>query len=185
MEYRIVVARPSIIGRVHGERQVRALDYSELLEATLIEARTGYEEGAEPCGAVIADASGRVLSAGRNRVLTTGDLTAHAEVDAIRAAGTALEGRPTPLIFAISAEPCLMCLGAILKTPITELVWALDWYTNAYAAVSAGAYEPERLRAIRVIREPSPPHRDESRRLLADFYERTGQHHWSRRLRSS
>lgn len=79
-----------------------------------------------PFGAVIVR-NGEIIAAVGNRVTSTNDPTAHAEVVAIREAcktlGTfELSGCE---IYA-SCEPCPMCLGAIMWSRIDKLYYAAD-----------------------------------------------------------
>jgi tRNA(Arg) A34 adenosine deaminase TadA len=56
---------------------------------------------------------GRVIASGANSVTATNDPTAHAEVQAIRAAGTALQAFDhSGCELFTSCEPCPMCLAA-------------------------------------------------------------------------
>jgi guanine deaminase len=76
-----------------------------------------------PFGAVVVH-DGRIIGEGWNRVLATRDPTAHAEIVAIREACQrlgrfSLEGAE---IYA-TAEPCPMCLGAILWARIEKLYY--------------------------------------------------------------
>ena len=75
-----------------------------------------------PFGAVITDASGRVLAAAHNCVLSAHDPTAHAEVGAIRAAcaGLGTHDLSGCTIFS-SCEPCPMCLAAIIWANIKQV----------------------------------------------------------------
>jgi tRNA(Arg) A34 adenosine deaminase TadA len=77
-------------------------------------ARTGMNENAGgPFGAVIVK-DGRVIGEGNNRVTSTNDPTAHAEIVAIRAACQTLGTYELKdaVVYA-SCEPCPMCLAAI------------------------------------------------------------------------
>ena len=77
-------------------------------------ARNGMETGAGgPFGAVVVK-DGEIVGEGCNRVTSTNDPTAHAEVVAIRAACQNLNSFQLDgcLLYA-SCEPCPMCLGAI------------------------------------------------------------------------
>jgi tRNA(Arg) A34 adenosine deaminase TadA len=66
-----------------------------------------------PFGAVVVR-DGEVVATGVNRVTSANDPTAHAEVNAIRAACKALETFQLPgCVLYTSCEPCPMCLGAI------------------------------------------------------------------------
>jgi len=73
--------------------------------------------GGGPFGAVIATKEGEIIATGVNRVTSSCDPTAHAEVSAIRAAAAKL-GTFNLSGYEIytSCEPCPMCLGAIYWT---------------------------------------------------------------------
>ncbi|MGI9036277.1 MAG: nucleoside deaminase [Pyrinomonadaceae bacterium] len=77
-------------------------------------ARRGMEAGAGgPFGAVVA-LDGEIVGEGCNRVTSTNDPTAHAEVLAIRAACQKLNSfQLDGCVLYTSCEPCPMCLGAI------------------------------------------------------------------------
>lgn len=66
-----------------------------------------------PFGAVVVK-NGEIIAEGCNRVTSTNDPTAHAEVDAIRKACTKLNSfQLEDCVIYTSCEPCPMCLGAI------------------------------------------------------------------------
>ena len=79
-----------------------------------------------PFGAVVVK-DGKIIAAVGNRVTSTNDPTAHAEVVAIREACKTLETFDLTgcEIFA-SCEPCPMCLGAIMWARIDRLYFAAD-----------------------------------------------------------
>ncbi|MFK9092169.1 nucleoside deaminase [Bacillus salipaludis] len=69
--------------------------------------------GGGPFGAIVVK-NGQVISVGRNQVTTIKDPTAHAEMQAIRAACKVLNSfQLTDCELYTSCEPCPMCLGAI------------------------------------------------------------------------
>ena len=79
-----------------------------------------------PFGAVVAK-DGRIIGEGVNRVVPTGDPTAHAEVVAIRAAcGTVGSYVLDGAVLYTSCEPCPMCLGAAWWARVKEIVYAND-----------------------------------------------------------
>ncbi|WP_447645156.1 nucleoside deaminase [Nocardioides zeae] len=83
-------------------------------------------EGGGPFGAVVVR-DGELVSTGQNRVTPTLDPTAHAEVQAIRAAcrelGTfTLAG----CVLYSSCEPCPMCAAASLWARVDRVVYAAD-----------------------------------------------------------
>lgn len=77
-----------------------------------------------PFGAVVVHA-GRIIGEGWNQVLHLNDPTAHAEVQAIRAACTAVGSfhLPEATLYA-SSEPCPMCMAAIYWARIGRVVFA-------------------------------------------------------------
>jgi tRNA(Arg) A34 adenosine deaminase TadA len=72
-------------------------------------------------------ATGEVLGEGMNDSASTGDCTAHAEVNALRSASIK-HGREVlsqATIYA-SGEPCVMCAGAIFWSNIRRVVFGID-----------------------------------------------------------
>ena len=98
-------------------------DHAFLTTAIDLAARSA-ETGGGPFGAVVVTASGGLYPA-NNTVTATHDPTAHAEVNAIRAAGEG-EGTNdlTGAVLYSSSEPCPMCLTAALWARIDRLVYA-------------------------------------------------------------
>lgn len=87
-------------------------------------AREAMDAGEVPVGCVIADAAGRIVGTGRNRREETADATAHAEIDAIRAACATLgTWHLTDCTMFVTLEPCPMCTGAIIMARIPTLVF--------------------------------------------------------------
>lgn len=87
-------------------------------------AREAMDAGEVPVGCVITDGAGRIVGAGRNRREETSDATAHAEMEAIRAACAALGvWRLTECTMFVTLEPCPMCAGAIITARIPTLVF--------------------------------------------------------------
>lgn len=106
-----------------GERLARALDLAS-------ENATG---GGGPFGAVVVAADGQVFE-GVNRVTASNDPAAHAEVTAIRAAGSGLGAFDlSGAVLSTSCEPCPMCLGAALWARIDRVVYAADRHDAAAA----------------------------------------------------
>lgn len=80
-----------------------------------------------PFGAVIVDKSGNVIANGNNKVILTKDPTAHAEVVAIREASKKLNTYDlSDYILYTSAEPCPMCLSAIIWANIKTVYYGCD-----------------------------------------------------------
>jgi len=97
-------------------------DHEYFMRLALDNAALSRDEGNDPVGSVIVR-DGAVVAAGRNRVATTQDATAHAETDAIRNAGAAQnDHRLDGCTIYTTFEPCPMCCGAILNAGITTIV---------------------------------------------------------------
>ena len=78
-----------------------------------------------PFGTVITDKQGNVIANGNNRVLKEKDPTQHAEIVAIREACKKLDTYDlSDCILYTSAEPCPMCLSAIIWANIKEVYYA-------------------------------------------------------------
>jgi tRNA(adenine34) deaminase len=79
-----------------------------------------------PVGAVIICA-GKIVGRGWNRNITDSDPTAHAEIVALREAGTSVGNhRLGDCELFVTIEPCAMCAGAIAHARIKRLVYGSD-----------------------------------------------------------
>jgi tRNA(Arg) A34 adenosine deaminase TadA len=98
------------------------------MQAALAEAEAAQARGEVPIGAVIVDATGRILSKAGNRTRELNDPTAHAEMLAIRAACATLGSeRLSGADLYVTLEPCPMCATAISFARIRRLYFgALD-----------------------------------------------------------
>lgn len=84
---------------------------------------TAAQAGDSPFGAVLLGPAGGVLAEGRNRVAGTGDVRAHAELDAVenaRAAGHDAVGAT----MVASGEPCPMCSAGMVWAGVARIVFA-------------------------------------------------------------
>ena len=86
-------------------------------------ARRAEEEGEVPIGAVVA-LNGEIVGEGWNRPIAAHDPTAHAEVQAMRAAATRLGNyRLTGAELYVTLEPCDMCVGAMFHARIARAAY--------------------------------------------------------------
>ena len=83
------------------------------MEAAIEACRRGLALGQSPFGCAIA-LGDRVVARNHNTVVLTTDITAHAEVNAIRAANQAVgDIFLTGAVVATTCEPCPMCMAAL------------------------------------------------------------------------
>jgi creatinine deaminase len=96
------------------------MEYAATLSAALDEARAGMAEGGIPIGSALFDSAGELLGRGHNRRVQSGDPSAHAEVDAFRAAGRRRSYRDT--VMSTTLAPCWYCSGLIRQFGIPVVV---------------------------------------------------------------
>lgn len=101
------------------------LVWEPFMHEALQRAGLAEERGDVPVGAVVVDASGRILGRGENRTIFENDPTAHAEILALRQAGARVGNhRLTDAVLVVTLEPCIMCLGAIIQARLAGVVYA-------------------------------------------------------------
>ncbi|MCM1450639.1 MAG: nucleoside deaminase [Clostridium sp.] len=99
------------------------MDDTKYMQAALAQARQAGEEGEIPIGAVVVSPDGRIIGRGHNLTERLGDVTAHAEMQAITAAAETLGGKYLQgCALYVTVEPCLMCAGAIAWSQISRIV---------------------------------------------------------------
>lgn len=126
--------------------------------------------GDVPVGAVVLGPDGTVLGEGRNRREQTGDATAHAEVDALRAAAGGLgQGWRLPgATVVVTLEPCAMCTGALVAARVARTVFAAwDDKAGACGSVWDLARDPQSLHRLEVV---GGVRAAESASLLREFF---------------
>ena len=83
--------------------------------------------GEVPVGAMIISPDGEIISTGENRRERDRDPTAHAEIVAIRAAGSYLDSwHLDGCTLYVTLEPCPMCAGAIVAARLGLIVYGAD-----------------------------------------------------------
>jgi tRNA(adenine34) deaminase len=138
------------------------------MQAALVEARKAMANDEVPVGAVVA-VDDEIVAAGFNQPISTIDPTAHAEIQALRAAAQKVGNyRLTGATLCVTVEPCAMCVGAIVHARIGTLIY--------------GAPEPKTgavRSTLKLLDDPSWNHRvtviaglmaDECRALLRQFF---------------
>ena len=99
----------------------------ELMRRALELAKRAEQEGEVPIGALVV-LDGEVIGEGWNRPIAAADPTAHAEVQALRAAAKKTGNyRLTGAELYVTLEPCDMCVGAMFHARIARAVFgAMD-----------------------------------------------------------
>jgi tRNA(adenine34) deaminase len=95
------------------------------MRQALAEARDALATDDVPVGAVVVDAAGEVVGAGRNVREAAQDPTGHAEMVALRAAAGRLgRWRLDGCTLVVTLEPCTMCAGAAVLARVDRIVYA-------------------------------------------------------------
>jgi tRNA(Arg) A34 adenosine deaminase TadA len=123
--------------------------------------------GDQPFGSLLVGPDGRVLAEDRNTVMTERDISAHPELKLARWAARHLDletARGTTMY--TSCQPCGMCAGAIERSGLGRVVFALS---AAQLAEIQGS-----PRAVQPVREEGPILLDEGRLPVERFLETHG-----------
>jgi guanine deaminase len=98
----------------------------EFLKRAIDVAADGIKKGGGPFGAVIVK-GGKIISEAYNKVVSSSDPTAHAEILAIRKASKSLCTHDlSGCDLYASCEPCPMCLGAVYWSGISRVFYASE-----------------------------------------------------------
>ena len=99
-------------------------------------AQRASEEGEVPVGAVVVEGA-EIIGEGWNRPISAADPSAHAEIQAMRAAASAKRNyRLLDSTIYVTLEPCAMCVGAMFHARIRRVVFgAADPKTGAAGSV--------------------------------------------------
>jgi tRNA(adenine34) deaminase len=138
------------------------------MQEALRAAQRALDMGEVPVGAVVVH-EGKIVGRGFNRNLADSDPAAHAEIVALREAGSALGNhRLTNCDLFVTIEPCAMCAGAMVHARIRTLIYGAE-------DPKAGAVHS----AMQVLNHPALNHKVEVRRgvlagqcaeLLQEFF---------------
>src|SRR5216684_1721253 len=118
------------VGRMDAD-----FDAARMRESLRLAVRAA-ERGEVPVGALVVK-DGKVIGRGYNAPISSKDPSAHAEIQALREASTALGNyRLEGCSLYVTLEPCAMCAGAIMHARIARLVYgAADPKTGACGSV--------------------------------------------------
>jgi len=101
--------------------------YNEWMRLALVEGVLATGSDDVPVGAVVVDPEGRVIGRGHNVREAEGDPTGHAEIRALREAGSTLgQWRLGGCTLVVTLEPCTMCAGAAVLARVARLVFGAE-----------------------------------------------------------
>lgn len=133
------------------------------MQLALNEALDAYEADEVPVGAVVV-LNDRVIARGHNLTETLKDVTAHAEMLAITAAANGLGAKYLKnCTLYVTLEPCIMCIGAIMHSQISRLVYGADDPKKGYTLLNRD-FLPKNISVERGVMA------DECSRLLKEFF---------------
>lgn len=114
--------------------QTQQIDF--YMKLAIEEAKKAYIRNSVPVGSVIVY-EGKVISKAGNEVMKNNDVTAHAEIIAIKAACSQLHSRLLPHCdIYVTLEPCAMCAQAISLSRMRRLYFGA--YDIKYGAIING-----------------------------------------------
>ncbi|HSG19706.1 MAG TPA: tRNA adenosine(34) deaminase TadA [Burkholderiaceae bacterium] len=117
-------------------------DYMRL---ALEQADRAADLGEVPVGAVVVQGDA-VIATGYNRPIGQNDPTAHAEIQALRAAAQALGNYRLPgCRLYVTLEPCLMCSGAIFHARLAALIFGAQDPKTGVAGSVLDVYANQQL----------------------------------------
>lgn len=100
------------------------------------------KNGNPPYGSLLADPDGRVLAEQQNTTVTDADITAHPELKLARWAARELDRTAaSATTMYTSCQPCIMCTGAIQRSGLGRVVFALS--AEQFAGLNPGGGLPE------------------------------------------
>lgn len=107
------------------------------MERALALAERAQAQGEVPVGAVVV-LNNEIIGEGWNRPIASCDPTAHAEIQALRAAAARLANYRLPeSTLYVTLEPCPMCAGAVVHARVARVVYGA---ADPQAGAAGSAY---------------------------------------------
>jgi tRNA(adenine34) deaminase len=133
------------------------------MRLALAEAQKALDANEIPIGCVIVSQN-RIIGRGHNLTQTLGDVTAHAEIQAITAAAQTTGGKYLPdATLYVTVEPCAMCAGAIGWAQIARIVYGAPDPKKGYTLYAPGTFHPKATVTSGVLEQ-------ECRQLIQEFF---------------
>ncbi|MBA3481232.1 MAG: nucleoside deaminase [Pirellulales bacterium] len=119
-----------------------------LMQMAIDKCREGLAKSQSPFGCTIAIGD-RIVASEHNTVVLTIDITAHAEVNAIRAGNRAIENIFLEgAVVATTCEPCPMCMAALHWARVDTV-----YYGATIADAEVGGFNELQLPAAELLRQ--------------------------------
>ncbi|WP_329235560.1 nucleoside deaminase [Actinoallomurus sp. NBC_01490] len=118
------------------------LDPDDLLRRAIALAAEARAAGDPPFGSLLAGPDGQILAEERNTTVTGADISAHPELKLARWAARELDpATAAATTMYTSCQPCQMCTGAIARSGLGRVVYALS--DEQLAGLKPGGGWPE------------------------------------------
>lgn len=141
------------------------MDDQHYMMQALAEARKAADRDEVPVGAVVV-CKDRIIARAHNLTETLTDVTAHAEMQAITAASSALGGKYlNECTLYVTVEPCVMCAGAIAWAQMGRLVFGAADEKRGYQRYAPQALHPKTVVVKGLMA-------DECAALMKEFFQR-------------
>lgn len=137
--------------------------HEHYMKMAIAEAKIAASKDEVPVGVVVVWRD-RIIARGYNLTETLNDVTAHAEIQAITSAASAMGGKYLQdCTFYVTVEPCVMCAGALYWAQISGLVYGASDEKRGYSKISPDALHPKTTVISGVLK-------DECSALMSDFF---------------
>ena len=127
----------------------------EFMNAAILEAQQGRQEGGIPIGSVLVK-DGKIVGRGHNKRVQDDDPVTHAEIDCLRNAGRIGNYKGTTLYSTLM--PCYLCAGAVVQFGIKKVI-------AGESKTFAGAKEFMVFHGVEVV----DLNLDECEQMMSDF----------------
>jgi tRNA(adenine34) deaminase len=144
-------------------------DHLFFMEKAFEQAELALREGEVPIGAVIV-LDNEIIGKGYNSVIKNSDPTGHAEIMALREAGTTVRNyRLLETAIYVTLEPCFMCYAALVHARVKHLYFGAN--DPKGGIFSTGKFDLIKNIFNHTIDAKSGIIGDKSSRLLQDFFQ--------------
>ena len=117
----------------------------DFMRHALMLALRAQDEGEVPVGALVV-LDEKIIGEGWNRPIAASDPSAHAEIQAMRAAATQRKNyRLIGATLYVTLEPCAMCVGAMFHARIRRVVFGASDPKTGAAGSTVNLFEERRL----------------------------------------